>query len=285
MGILKHLLGSRNVVSSTGDRVPAEPTPRVEPLEPRRLLSASPAVAGDIPVNPGGPIILPTPVVTQLKSFGVTLHLKAGQSFDGYVGGLSGVQNAASDFRNLNASIDWGDGSASTNGTFVAGPKPGHVNVSGKHTYTADGNFTITISVSEGPLLPPGQPNPFFFIHLADIHSHAVVSEPVNGSGGVTIHEVAGTSFTTPVGSFNFIAPGSGLSAAISWGDGTTSTGKIVAIAGFDVDVIKFNVVGTHDYSAAGKFPIRIIVTHSFGPGTNSAVIATIDSMADVVAR
>ena len=109
MGILKRFSGFGNLISFA-DRSSAEQAPFCEPLESRRLLSAS--LAGGITVNPGGPIVPSPPIsVGSLKTFGVTVHVKAGQSFDGYLGGLSGVQNAAPDFRNLRASIDWGDGS------------------------------------------------------------------------------------------------------------------------------------------------------------------------------
>jgi len=45
-------------------------------------------------------------------------------------------------------SIDWGDGSATTDDG-ATGPDNGPFIVSGDHTYTSSGDFTITVTVTD----------------------------------------------------------------------------------------------------------------------------------------
>ena len=87
--------------------------PVIEALEGRRLLSAtvaSPGVARPALV----PITIP---VSRSASFGVTLHLKAGQPFGGYLGVLEGARVPVG-FK-VAAGIDWGDGTLPSTGVVL----------------------------------------------------------------------------------------------------------------------------------------------------------------------
>ena len=281
-------------------RASALPAAILEALEDRRLLSAS----GAATVAPLPPVTPPAPVgTTAVQAIGVTIHATAGKPFKGDVGLLRGLGGIAPDFRNLHASIDWGDGSEPTQATYYRYPA-GTIHVYGRHTFAAGGTFTVTVTVSKTPVVPKGQPNIFFPILVATIKSKAVVAgETTNSPGGVTIHPVAGEAFTGKVGSFNspivdppvpvplpvsgsgngtttvkssagtasavvtppiFIGP---FHATIDWGDGKTGTGTVKLSDG---GAFVYDVTGTHTYAAPGKYHVHVTVTRSpiiVGPG------------------
>jgi len=251
----------------------------VEVLEDRRLLSAS-------LVNPGGPDLVsptPTPVTVPAKGYGVTLHLKAGQAFDGYLGDLVGAKVPAG-FK-VSAAVNWGDGTAVSAGK-ISISSTGHIDVGGAHTYAKAGKYTISISVTATPAATPtpsGVVSEPIILFLGSIKSTANVTT----SGGVTLNEKAGVAFTATVGTFSYIAPATGLAASISWGDGTTSVGTVTPTGVSGVDVINFKVTGSHTYAKVGTYPIVVTVTQSSGPpGSLSPIrlITTIDSTAIVTA-
>ncbi len=250
----------------------------IEPLENRTLLSASLVSAGPLAPPPAATVIPST------RTYGVTLHLHAGQSFSGYLGMVAGA-HVDSSTNKISASIDWGDHSQPAQGVIAIGPS-GHIDVSGTHTYSTPGDYAITITVSAAPIPVPGQATPDYILLLGTIHSRAIVAG--NSAGGVTIHETAGKSFTATVGAFQFPAPGTHLSATVSWGDGTTSKGTLVGAGIIGVDVIKFDVDGTHTYAKAGTYAITVTVINSLGPPGSLApvqLVATIDSTAIVAPK
>ncbi len=260
---------------------PAVPQARatIEALEGRRLLSAT-------VVNPGGPIIpSPSPTSTPKLSVGaighgVTLELKAGTAFDGYLGVLSDV-NVPAGFA-VSAIVNWGDGTKAGSGV-VSVNTNGSIDVSGSHTYANGGAYFIQITVTATPS-PSGPVTEPIILYLGGIQSRAIVSS----SGGVTIDERAGAAFTATVGTFSFIAPGTGLHASISWGDGSAaSAGTITSTGVSGLDVINFKVSGNHRYAKAGTYAIVVKVTRGLGPAalpTSVQLVATIDSTAIVTA-
>ena len=254
--------------------------PAVEVLEGRRLLSASAfAVAPPAGGGTGGAV-----TAAAVKTAGETFHATAGVPRTGDVGVVTGLTGVASDFRNLRATIDWGDGSPATDGAFAKDAR-GRIHVIGAHAYAASGDYAVTVDVSKGPIVPPGQPNRFHAVHVATIHSKAVVAPGANSVGGVTIRETAGRAFTAKVGSFNAIAPATGLQAVIDWGDGHTSAGTLKATGGIAVDLIQFDVLGAHTYAKAGTYAIHVVVSQNLGPAGSKApvrLVAEIHSTAVV---
>jgi hypothetical protein len=256
----------------------------LEMLESRRLLSVvipqlAPAMTGSAAAL--GPAIS---VDGNVVAKGDKIHEFAGIAFTADVGTLANINNAGPNFAYLHGSINWGDGTANTTAIFRR-DSTGLVHVIGGHTYKAGGTFNITVSLYELPPSSPGGPivDPF---PLPSIHSTAIVHQ--NSAGGVTIHETAGNQFTTTVGTFTAIAPLTAQSfhATIDWGDGRLSVGTIKAIGVIGVDVIKFEVLGTHTYTKPGDYAIRIVVT-SPPPGPTAQpirLITTIDSTAIVLA-
>ncbi|HEX8911323.1 MAG TPA: hypothetical protein VF796_03110 [Humisphaera sp.] len=129
------------------DRTQSSPArPVVEAVEPRQFLSATSAA-------------------------GVSFVAYEDVSFHGVVAHVTG---APANLR-LAAGIDWGDGTTSP-GRVVKAAKGGF-DVIGTHTYAEDGKYTLDVVVSGGPKLVPGQPNPFFFIKLAETGAKAEVRD------------------------------------------------------------------------------------------------------------
>jgi hypothetical protein len=184
-----------------------------------------------------------------------------GSAFSGTVGTFvdSNPFGAASDF---SAMVTWGDGSLST-GTVTAAV--GGFEVSGGHTYSDEGTYALTITVTDvgGSTLV--------------LSSTATVADAPLTGAATTISAVQDAAFSGAVASFsdaNTNAPASDFTATITWGDGTpVSTGAVTSTGGggFEVD-------GTHTYSAAGSFDIVVQVLDVGGSS------ASVDSTAVVTA-
>jgi hypothetical protein len=82
-----------------------------------------------------------------LDPVGSSITAVPGTAFTGVVGGFvdESIYGAPADFT---ATIDWGDGSATSAGTVTTNPKAGF-DVTGTHTYSAKGFYTITVSVRD----------------------------------------------------------------------------------------------------------------------------------------
>jgi uncharacterized protein (TIGR03118 family) len=102
--------------------------------------------------GPGGEMhgLLGSLQSAQSKPFAVTSTIVAGAegaAFSGVVASF-GSNNVAFPAGRFTATINWGDGSASS-GTLVATGNGGF-NVSGTHTFNDEGNFTVTITIGDG---------------------------------------------------------------------------------------------------------------------------------------
>ena len=249
--------------------------PAIEHLENRTLLSVATPVLETL----SDPLVPPVtaPATLAATGSGVTLHLTAGVPFSGKVAFYpTPVLDPPMGY---SGSIDWGDGT-STAATLTYGQqgRASGLILSGGHAYAKAGTYTIKTSVIVGPI--PGSGMEFASRILTTIKSTAIVAaRPANSSGGVTINEIAGKKFSANVGSFMYIAPGTGLSATINWGDGNSSAGTLVPSGVVGIDVIKYNVKGTHTYANPGTYPITVTVTHSFPLGGSAIqLVATIHS-------
>jgi FG-GAP-like repeat len=171
---------------------------------------------------------------------------------DSYLG------QVASDFT---AQIDWGDGTV-TSGT-VQGSN-GSFSIVGSHTYTAAGEFTVSVSFADD---------------APDAASGFVSSTAVSGFGGqVTLTSATeGTALTgTEVATFADTSgshAASAYTANIDWGDGTTTSGTISGSGQ------SFTVTGTHTYideegnEITGDPPLmKVIVTRT---ADNMAITAS----------
>jgi hypothetical protein len=153
--------------------------------------------------------------------------------------------------------ILWGDGTASV-GT-VSGPAGGPFTVSGSHVYADEGAFIVTVFVTgttdnvvgQGP----GTAN------VAEVDSLTVAA--------VTIGVPEGTAFSGAVATFADTGyksnPTGDFTAAIDWGDGSTTAGVVVGMGGGN-----FVVQSSHVYADEGTFTTRVTVSED-APGTASA--------------
>jgi len=180
-------------------------------------------------------------------------------TFNGEVASFTDDNPSASQ-TDFTATIDWGDGSATTGGaiftsdtTFV---------VFGQHTYADEGSFTVTVTISDQP---PGT-------GTATATSTATVTEADVLSGSpVTFSAAAGVSFTGTVAKFSdqLTTSGAGdFTATIDWGDATTSAGTVSGSAG------SFDVSGTHTYAGTGTFSVTVTLSDD-APGTAMAQVTS----------
>lgn len=136
------------------------------------------------------------------------------------------------------ATIDWGDGAASTPGE-VRGAN-GSFGVWGSHQYTQAGTYVVKVTLVEDGLV-------------------------VEATGSVVVKDIyAAEPATLTVASFTSAdsqATASNFTAAINWGDGTATTaGQVSGENGL------FQVSGTHIYAVAGDYTVWVTLNPTVGP-------------------
>lgn len=201
----------------------------------------------------------------------------AGTLFSGAVATFTdpgGVE--PNDGTHYSASIDWGDKTAVTTGTISLNGST--FTVSGSHTYASAGSYTVTCTVNhEGVMTTVTSP--------ATITTGGTTAPVVTC---IAITPIAGAPFNGVVATFTDADgdPLSHFSAAITWGDGTTSSGTITANGQGG-----FNVSGSHTYASAhvsslgvqisdtdgtsgsGTCPIKVTVLGSFATAKQTATL------------
>jgi hypothetical protein len=156
------------------------------------------------------------------------------------------------------ASIDWGDGSASSDGMVSKGAEGGFI-VTGTHAYARFGDYDVTVRIAD-----------------ADNSSNAATTHSAAAIADAPIH-VVGKSVTSPrafsgaVATFSDDAtpdgPASEFSATIDWGDGSPrSAGSVNRRDTGD----GFWVSGSHTYASTGRYAATVVVT-SDGGSTDTA--------------
>src|SRR5262249_41354612 len=151
------------------------------------------------------------------------------------------------------ATIDWGDGTASS-GTVTA-TSPGHFQVSGTHTYSSAGTFPIGVT---------GRDNEHNAV--SDTSTATVADAPLLAQG-VPVRARQKTAFAGSLVTFTDANPGATAGqfrAKITWGDGTTSDGTVVARGATARDAT-FLVDGSHAYSRKGTFAITVTIVDQGG--------------------
>ncbi len=253
-------------------RAPRRAPLGVEGLEDRLVLSTA--------VPPG--LVPPQP-------------LPAIQGVEGHALGASGKSQVEVAFfnsisqsaANFTATIHWGDGTTSQ-GTVVQEPltivplpgalppgggiatRPGGFEVLGTHTYKHFGEFPIdtTVTARTG-----GQTVMVNQAHIQDAPLLALApSQPLQAVAGVRMlqTQVAAFADTNPFG----VAATD--SAAINWGDGTTSIGLVKPATGIIPLVGQsspFIVVGSHTYVQAGPFTVTTTVQDATNPAFGQPLV------------
>jgi hypothetical protein len=186
-----------------------------------------------------------------LSAQGTSITATQGITFSGVVATFTDA-NLNAPLSDFTATIAWGDGSSS-NGSIQVDPNGGF-DVIGSHAYSSAGTDAITIQISD-----VGGSS-------ATTNSTAQVSPagPANiTASGTSLKVSPGQSFTAVVASFtdsnpNFTA--ANFTAAIDWGDGSSSAGVISSDGGGG-----FYVTGTHSYQKEGAKKVVVLIQDSAG--------------------
>jgi hypothetical protein len=165
------------------------------------------------------------------------------------------TQNGSSVY-GYTATIDWGDGTATSAGTVA--PSGGGFAVSGSHTYAEEGSYTVTTTVFDGS--PIGE-------KLATTTSTATVGDAALTRGLIKASCGANPcAVTFAFTDANAGATSADFAATINWGDGSSTTGVVTGSGGGH-----FTVTGSHAYADGGSgHAITVSVTDDGGSTTTA---------------
>jgi len=152
------------------------------------------------------------------------------------------------------AAITWGDGHT-TAGTIEPTPTAGRFDVTGTNLYITPGTYNISIAIND------------FQGDSTTIASTAYVAATVLTPIGASANFTAGVLPSSPVtiGSFldsNASATQGDFTAEITWGDGHTSAGTVLAVPAMPG---QFAVSGTNLYGTPGSYSVSIAVQDNLG--------------------
>ena len=152
--------------------------------------------------------------------------------------------------------IAWGDRSTSTGalGSGVLGP------ILGTHTYTSAGIYNGSVTWRDAK----GSRSATFSMKVTDA--------PLT-SAGLTLAAQAGALFSGPVATLadgNPFATPADFSATVSWGDGTTSAGRL------GPGPSGFIVMASHTYASPGAYQTTIAIHDTGGASTQARGVANV---------
>ncbi|HET6878882.1 MAG TPA: DUF4214 domain-containing protein [Pirellulales bacterium] len=180
--------------------------------------------------------------------------------------------NGSGSIGNYQATINWGDNQSSPGSvSFDAGSA--QFVVSGHHTYTGPGTYTITVNISNGSAVPATTSGSI------TLTSPPAVTQPVQITNEIPINLAPG-NFTVNQALLTFIDPAGAApighyQAKISWGDGQTSAGSV----SFDAQSGQFVVSGNHAYAGPGTYLLTVQIDNgSDTPATASGTITLTSS-------
>ncbi|HTU19753.1 MAG TPA: hypothetical protein VMG10_16950 [Gemmataceae bacterium] len=164
------------------------------------------------------------------------------------------ANQAAPPASDYTAYISWGDGSSSQ-GQIAAGSGNATYTVTGNHLYTTPGNYAVSVVVAGNGAQGQGSENTTINVNnggtLPPVQGITVAGQNLTTQGSQTVSGSIATVY----------APASGTyTAVINWGDGTTSTGQVVAGPNGT-----FSVTGSHSYSQSGGYLTNVQVSDSSG--------------------
>ncbi len=192
---------------------------------------------------------------------GVNVQAVAGTSFQGKVASFSTTDLQATPGE-FTAVINWGDGQSSS-GT-IAKSGTGAFLVLGNHTYAQPGTYAVSTTVSDNE----GQ-------SVSDT-STATVSAPAIVAQGVSIAAIPRKKFSGTVATFISPIPAttSEFYAMINWGDGSASSGVIIAGAN-SPGATEFSVFGSHTYSRRKHASGTVTIVESVGTQTIVPIVTS----------
>jgi hypothetical protein len=184
-----------------------------------------------------------------------------GAKFSGQVASFTDLDTSAS-AGEYTASIDWGDGSATSTGK-ISG-SGGNFAVSGDHTYADEGSHTTTVTISD-----VDTPS-----NSASATGPVSVADAAIGASGVSPSPVAPQSFNGKVANFtdaNSTAGASDFNATIDWGDGSTNSPGTVSGSGSS-----YGVSGSHTYTTTGYFTVKVHIVDDGGSTADATTMVLI---------
>ncbi|HVC96995.1 MAG TPA: DUF4214 domain-containing protein [Pirellulales bacterium] len=243
-----------------------------------------PAPSGSLTVNSGNGMDTVTATSSFYNNFNsnLTIHgaantLSVNVAGAGTLAATEGtvLTNAVATFRDPNgagtagsysATIDWGDGTSATPGAISGPDANGLFTVSGTHTYAEESATPSTVTV---------------VVHRANAtdvsitDTVSVADAPLSGTA-TSVAATEQSTFSGTVATFTDADPAGAatdFTATIDWGDGTTTSGTIVAADG------SFHVAGSHVYTTSGRETINVVVSDV---GGRSVTIASTVAVAAV---
>ena len=187
-----------------------------------------------------------------ITAIGTTISATEGTPFSGTVATVIDPDTSAT-AAEYAATIDWGDSSSPTAGT-ITGPIGGPFTVTGTHTYTKFGTYTVTVLVTD--IDTPS-------ITATAISTANVADAPITAS---CTDQISSQTYAGVVAAFldaNPFGTASEFTATINWGDGTPATaGTITGPTGGP-----FIVNGAHTYASTGSFTVTTTI-NSVGGST-----------------
>jgi uncharacterized repeat protein (TIGR01451 family) len=213
--------------------------------------------AGTVAVAPTGDT---APITVQggdqaIAATAATFAATEAAGFSGTVATFTDPDTAAT-ASEYSATVDWGDGSATSAGT-IAGSS-GSFSVSGAHTYAEEGTYAVTIKIVDADNTG----------NTATANSTANVADAALHAGTLTVPSSTPLATATNV-SFGFTddnagAPVSDFTATLDRGDGSSSAGIVTGSGG------SYTAGGSHTYAAAGPYTIIVAVVDDGGSTTGA---------------
>lgn len=203
-----------------------------------------------------------------------TITPTEGLAFSGTVGSFTDANPAATN-ADFTATISWGDSSTSA-GT-ISG-SAGSFTVAGSHTYADEGSYAVSSTVTDDG----GS--------TVTLSGNAKVGDASLTAGPATPPH-SNINYIGPVATLTDANPGAtktDFTAAINWGDNSSSAGVVAGPTGGP-----FTVNGSHTYTSTGFFTITVTVNddggskattsstvliYAFAPGGGSFVIGDKES-------
>ncbi len=201
--------------------------------------------------------------VTEADALALTpasIAVAEGATFRGVVATFSDAGYASNPAADFSATIEWGDGTATAG--LVLGAGGGNFTVEGTHVYADEGSFTTRVTVrDDAPGTATARGSGAANVSEADSLTGVAVAVTPAAPG-------APSSATATFSDANAAATPAGLTAAIAWGDGSTTPGAVSGGGG------TFTVSGSHAYASAGPFTVSVTLADA-PPGVAAATAST----------
>jgi CSLREA domain-containing protein len=200
------------------------------------------------------------PVDPAISAHGTPISATEASPFSGQVASFTDP-DAAATASEYSARIDWGDATPASVGAISGGS--GTFSVSGVHTYTSEGVFTVTTTITDVDNTS----------NMATTTSTATVADAAISASGTSISATEGSAFSGKVAGFtdpDTTGTPAEYSASINWGDGTAATAGAITGSGGTL-----TVSGSHTYAEEGTYSVRTTVTDADNASNTATAVAT----------